>query len=303
MPEFIQKLAQRGFSNAYVLLSITALCWAGNFIVGRGIYQEVPPVALATIRWTGAFLVAFPFAYKHIVKDWPVIKKHWFILVILGAVGVGSFNTLVYTGVNYTTAINGLIMNSASPVFMAVMAFVLFKERLGAFQSFGIAVSIIGVFVIISRGNFSSLGNLTFNIGDLYVLAAFFVWAFYTVMLRLRPAIHELSFLTVTFFLAALANLPFLFLEMWSGRYVQLSPQSLGGLFYVIVFPSLIAYLFYNRGIELIGANRGGAFLHVVPLFGAVMAVLFLGEKLEIFHIIGFATIIAGVVMTTKKPR
>ncbi len=302
MPEFIQKLAQRGFSNAYVLLSITALCWAGNFVVGRGIYEEVPPVALATIRWTGAFLVALPFAYKHLARDWPTIKEHWVIIVILGVVGVGTFNTLVYTGVNYTTAINGLIMNSASPVFMAIMAFVLFKERISAFQSFGISVSIIGVLVIVSRGNFSSLGNLTFNIGDIYVLAAFFVWAFYTVMLRLRPAIHELSFLTATFFLAIFANLPFLFLEMWSGRYVQLSPQSLGGLFYVIVFPSLIAYLFYNRGIELIGANRGGAFLHVVPLFGAVMAVLFLGERLQFFHIIGFATIIAGVVMTTRKP-
>ncbi len=303
MPEFILKLAHRGFSNAYLLLSITALCWAGNFVVGRGIYEEVPPVALATIRWTGAFLVALPFAYKHLATDWPVIKKHWVIIVTLGAVGVGTFNTLVYTGVNYTTAINGIIMNSTSPVFMAMMAFILFKERISAFQSFGILVSIIGVFIIISRGNFSSLGNLTFNVGDLIILAAFFVWAFYTVMLRLRPAINDLSFLTVTFFLAIFANLPFLFWEMWSGRYVQLSPQSLGGLLYVIVFPSLIAYLFYNRGIELIGANRGGAFLHVVPLFGAVMAVLFLGEKLEFFHIIGFATIIAGVVMTTRKPK
>ncbi len=303
MPEFILKLARRGFSNAYLLLSITALCWAGNFVVGRGIYEEVPPVALATIRWTGAFLIALPFAYRHLSRDWPAIKHHWVIVVTLGAVGVGTFNTLVYTGVNYTTAINGLIMNSASPVFMAMMAFVLFKERISTFQSFGIVVSIIGVLTIVSRGRFSSLGNLTFNIGDIYILAAFFVWAFYTVMLRLRPAIHELSFLTVTFFLAIFVNLPFLFLEMWSGRYLQLSPQSLGGLFYVIVFPSLIAYLFYNRGIELIGANRGGAFLHVVPLFGAVMAMLFLGEKLEIFHIIGFITIIAGVVMTTKKPK
>lgn len=303
MSNLFQNLARRGFSNAYLLLSITALCWAGNFIVGRGIYEEVPPVALATIRWSGAFLIALPFTWKHLKKDWPTLKKHWLIMVTLGAIGIGSFNTLVYTGVNYTTAINGVIMNSVSPVFIAVMAFFLFKERLSPVQTFGILLSIIGVLIVISRGNINFLGNLTFNIGDLYVLAAFIVWAIYTVMLRLRPAIHNLSFLAATFLLAAVANIPFLFLEMmWSGRYVHLSPQSTAGLLYVMVFPSIIAYLFYNRGVELIGANRGGAFLHLVPLFGAVLAVTFLGEELQTFHIAGFLTILCGVAMTTKKP-
>ncbi len=224
-------------------------------------------------------------------------------MLTLGCIGVGSFNTLVYTGVNYTTAINGVIMNSASPVFMAIMAFVLFKERLSLAQSAGIFLSVIGVFVIISRGNYTSLGSLSFNIGDLYILAAFAIWAFYTVMLRFRPKIQNISFLAMTFLLAALANVPFLFVEMWYGRTLQLSPNSTAGLIYMMIFPSLVAYLFYNRGIELIGANRGGAFLHVVPLFGAIMAVVFLGENLEIFHIIGFIAIICGVVMTTKKPK
>jgi len=302
MPPIIHTLARRSFSNPYLLLSITALCWAGNFIVGRAIYQEVPPVALATIRWVGAFLVILPFAYKHLVRDWPTITKHWRIMITLGGIGVGTFNTLVYTGVNYTTAINGVIMNSASPVFMAIMAFLIFKERISLFQSSGILLSISGVFIIVSRGNFTTLGNLSLNIGDLYILAAFVIWAFYTVMLRLRPKIHNISFLAMTFLLAAIVNAPFMLVEIWSGRIIQISSQSMAGLLYVIIFPSLVAYLFYNRGIELIGANRGGAFLHVVPLFGAAMAVFFLGEKLQVFHILGFITIIAGVVMTTRRP-
>jgi len=302
MPTFIHTFARRGFSNPYLLLSITALCWAGNFIVGRAIYLEVPPVALATIRWVGAFVVILPFAYKHLVRDWATIKKHWLIMITLGGFGIGTFNTLVYTGVNYTTAINGVIMNSASPVFMAILAFLLFKERISRFQTSGILLSIAGVLIVVSRGDIASLGNLSLNIGDLYILAAFFIWAFYTVMLRLRPDIHNLSLLAMSFLLAAIANMPFMLLEMWAGRSVQLSPQSIGGLIYVIIFPSLVAYLFYNRGIELIGANRGGAFLHVVPLFGALMAVFFLGERLEFFHIIGFVTIISGVIMTTRKP-
>jgi drug/metabolite transporter (DMT)-like permease len=302
MSTFIHTFATRCFSNPYLLLSITALCWAGNFIVGRAIYQEVPPVALATIRWVGAFLVILPFAYKHLVRDWATIKKHWLIMITLGGIGIGSFNTLVYTGVNYTTAINGVIMNSSSPVFMAIMAFLLFKERISRFQTSGILLSIAGVLIVVSRGDIASLGNLSLNIGDLYILAAFVIWAFYTVMLRLRPDIHNLSLLAMSFLLAAIANMPFMLLEMWAGRNVQLSPQSISGLIYVIIFPSLIAYLFYNRGIELIGANRGGAFLHVVPLFGALMAVFFLGERLEPFHIMGFVAIITGVVMTTRKP-
>jgi len=302
MPGIIHKLAHNGFSNAYLLLSITSLCWAGNFVVGRGIYQEVPPVTLATIRWFGAFLIILPFAWTHLVKDWPTIKKHWLIMIVLGSIGIGSFNTLVYIGVNYTTAINGLIMNSASPVFMAIMAFLLFKERISLRQCTGILLSIIGVCVVISRGNITSFGNLTFNKGDLFVLAAFFVWAVYTVLLRLRPDIHNLSFLSMTFILAALANTPFLLLELWSGRIIHLSSNSAAGLLYVMIFPSIIGYLFYNRGIKLIGANRGGAFLHLVPVFGAIMAVLFLGETLENFHIIGFLAIITGVIMTTKKP-
>ena len=298
----IHNIARRSFSNAYLLLSITALCWAGNFIVGRAIHLEVPPVTLATIRWSGAFLIILPFAWKPLVHDWPIIKKHWLMMFVLGGIGVGTFNTLVYTGVNYTTAINGVIMNSASPVFMAIMAFVIFKERLSLLQSAGIVTSVTGVLVIISRGDIASLGNLSFNIGDLYILAAFIIWAFYTVMLRYRPKIQNISFLAMTFLLAALVNVPFLFMEMSAGRTLQLSWQSIGGLIYVMVFPSLVAYLFYNRGIELIGPNRGGAFLHIVPLFGAIMAVLFLGEKLELFHILGFITIISGVIMTTRKP-
>lgn len=303
MPGIFHTIANRFFSNAYLLLCATSLCWAGNFIVGRGIYEEIPPVTLATIRWFGAFFIVLPFAYKHLARDWPTLKKNWVLMVMFGAIGIGSFNTLVYTGVNYTTAMNGLIINSASPVFMAILAFALFKERISALQIAGIFMSIIGVFIVLSRGNIASIGNITFNVGDFYILGAFFIWAFYTVMLRLRPDVHNLSFLASTFLLAALANLPFMFLEMWSGRTIHISPHSAAGLVYVMVFPSLVAYLFYNRGVSLIGANRAGAFLHIVPLFGAVMAVFFLGETLEIFHVFGFIAIISGVFMTTKKPK
>ncbi len=302
MPNFLTKLAERMYSNAYLLLTITALFWAGNFVVGRGVYEQVPPVTLAWFRWLGAFLIILPFAYKHVVNDWPYIKKHWKIILTLGVTGVGTFNTLVYIGINYTTAINGLIMNSSSPMFMAIMAFFLFKERLSTVQLFGILLSVIGVLTVVLRGDVAALGNLRFNIGDLIVLGAFFVWAFYTVMLKLRPAIHGLSFLCTTFLIGVVTNTPFFMWEMWTGRYIHLSTGSISALLYVAIFPSILAYICYNRGVQLIGSNRAGAFLHVVPLFGALLAVLTLGEKLELFHLAGFVLIISGVILTTRKP-
>ena len=289
------------FSNAYVLLCLTALFWAGNFVLGRGISGHIPPISLAWFRWTLAFCLVLPFTYAQVQQDWPVIKKNILNLTFLGILSVGAFNTLAYIGLNYTSAINALILQSSGPVLIAIMAFFIFKDRLSAFQMVGIVASLIGVFVVIFKGDISAIQSLQMNIGDIWIFTAMAVWAVYTVFYRTRPNIHWKSFIAVTFGIGALAITPLFIGELMMGGELKFDIMTVLSFLYVAIFPSTLAYLFYNRGIELVGANRAGAFLHMVPFFGGVLAIIFLGESLQLFHIVGFALILSGVWLASRK--
>jgi drug/metabolite transporter (DMT)-like permease len=288
-------------NQPYLLLSITALCWAGNAIVGRLAAGHIPPITLSFLRWSLAFLILLPFAWKHLVRDWSAIRSRLGIMVIVSVTGIGAFNTLQYWALEYTQALNTLLLQSAGPLVVAVWSLLLLGVRLTLAQAAGVLLSLIGVLVILLHGDLGKLSSIEFNKGDVIFTVALIIFGFYSVMTLKRPAIHPLSFAAFTFGVGALCLVPLLAWELATRPVMALNTANLLSLFYVAVFPSTLAYLCFNRGVQLIGANRAAPFFHMVPLFGAVMAMVFLGERPQLSHFIGFALVLTGVFVASRK--
>src|ERR1700674_2967374 len=289
-------------NQPYLLLSVTALCWAGNAIVGRLAAGHIPPVTLSFLRWSIAFLIILPFAWKHLRRDWGAIRARLGTVIVLSVTGISAFNTLQYWALEYTQALNTLLLQSAGPLFIAVWSLLLLGVRLTLAQAFGIAVSLTGVLVILLHGDLFALADIQFNKGDVIFTVALAIFGLYSVLTLKRPKIHALSFVGFTFGCGAACLIPLLIWELLSRPVMQLDATNLLTLFYVAVFPSTLAYLCFNRGVQLIGANRAAPFFHVIPVFGAVMAIVFLGERPQLFHIIGFALVLTGVFVASRKP-
>jgi drug/metabolite transporter (DMT)-like permease len=289
-------------NQPYLLLSITALCWAGNAIVGRLAAGHIPPVTLSFLRWSIAFLIIFPFAWKHLKRDWGAIRARLGTMIVLSVTGIGAFNTLQYWALEHTQALNTLLLQSAGPLFVAMWSLILLGVRLTLAQAGGIALSLTGVLVILLHGDLTALTAIEFNKGDLIFTVALAIFGLYSVLSLKRPKIHGLSFVGFTFGCGAACLIPLLIWELLSRPVMQLDAMNLLTLFYVAVFPSTLAYLCFNRGVQLIGANRAAPFFHVVPVFGSAMAIVFLGERPQLFHIIGFALVLTGVFVASRKP-
>ncbi len=285
------------FDRPYILLTVAVLCWAGNFVLGRAVSGAVPPIGLAFWRWLGGALVISGFALPHLRRDWAVVRRQIGIVLLLSLLGIATFNTLIYTGLHYTSAINALLMQSAQPVVIIIFSFLLFRERIGVRQMIAVGISMIGVVVIIARGDVGMLKSLALNIGDLIVLVAVVAYAAYTALLRHRPRIHPFSFLFITFSIGATMLLPLYLWEGLNGNPMRLNLTTLGAVSYVVLFPALLAYLCYNRAVELIGANRAGHFFHLQPVFGTGLAMLFLGEQFQLFHALGITLILCGIAL------
>jgi len=289
-------------NQPYLLLSITALCWAGNAIVGRLAAGHIPPVTLSFLRWSFAFLIILPFAWKHLKRDWGAIRARLGTMIFLSVIGISAFNTLQYWALEHTQALNTLLLQSAGPLFVAVWSLILLGVRLTLAQAGGIALSLIGVLVILLHGDLTALTNIEFNKGDIIFTVALAIFGLYSVLSLKRPQIHGLSFVGFTFGCGAVCLVPLWIWELFTRPVMQLDTANLLSLFYVAVFPSTLAYLCFNRGVQLIGANRAAPFFHVVPVFGSAMAIVFLGEHPQLFHIIGFALVLTGVFVASRKP-
>jgi drug/metabolite transporter (DMT)-like permease len=289
-------------NQPYLLLSITALCWAGNAIVGRLAAGHIPPVTLSFLRWTFAFLIILPFAWKHLKRDWGAIRSHLGTMIVLSVTGIGAFNTLQYWALEHTQALNTLLLQSAGPLFVAIWSLILLGVRLTLAQAGGIVLSMTGVLVILLHGDLTALTSIAFNKGDIIFTVALVIFGLYSVLTLKRPNIHGLSFVGFTFGCGAACLIPLWIWELFSRPVMQLDTANLLSLFYVAVFPSTLAYLCFNRGVQLIGANRAAPFFHVVPVFGSAMAIVFLGERPQLFHIIGFALVLTGVFVASRKP-
>lgn len=290
-----------GFAGGpYALLTLTMMCWASNMVVARaGVADHIPPVALAQMRWSLAAALLLPFTLHLIVRDWAVIRRALPVMVLLSGVGIGLYNTLVYVGLVSTTAINATILTSIFPVVVAAAGFLLYRDRLTAAQSLGIGVTCIGALVIVTRGDLTALTALRFNPGDLWVLSAHAAYALYTVLLRERPAIHPLAFLAVTVVIGQALLFPFTLAELTlSDRRVVLDRATLLTVAWVALVPGILAYIAFNKAVAAIGSNRTAPFFHLVPIFGSVGAIAFLGEAIAPFHLIGWTLILVGIVAT-----
>ncbi len=287
--------------SPYLLLSLSPLFWACNWIIGRGLHADIPPMAMTFFRWLFAILIMAPFAWPHVRRDWPVLRAHWKTMLALGLIGVGTHNGLAYLGLNYTTATNGVILNSFIPIMIIALSWVVLRERLAAAQVAGVMVSLAGVLTILSKGSIDTLLGFHVNVGDLFIILSMAMWAAYTIGLRWRPkGVNVLSFLLVVAVIGDLGVVPLLFWEMALGRYIQWSWTVVGALVAVGVFSSVLAYIFWNRGVEAVGANVAGLFVHLMPVYGVLLAWLFLGERTELYHLAGIALILAGIWATSR---
>jgi drug/metabolite transporter (DMT)-like permease len=288
-------------NQPYLLLCVTALCWAGNAVVGRLAAGHIPPVTLSFLRWSLAFLVILPLAWRHLKRDWPRIRGKPGVMVALSVTGIGVFNTLQYWALEHTQALNTLLLQSSGPLIVAVWSLILLGVRLTLAQAIGVLLSLSGVLVILTQGNLTALSAIRFNKGDLIFLVAMITFGLYSVLTLKRPAIHSLSLVGFTFGCGAVVLIPLLIFELYTRPLMAFDAQNVLTLIYVAIFPSALAYLCFNRGVQLIGANRAAPFFHVVPVFGAAMAMAFLGERPQLFHVIGFALVLTGVYIASRK--
>ncbi|ABD06035.1 Protein of unknown function DUF6, transmembrane [Rhodopseudomonas palustris HaA2] len=299
--------APRSFSRLadqpYLLLSLTSLFWAGNAIVGRAAAGHFPPVTLSFLRWACAFAIVLPFAARHLIADWGVIRRHLGLMIVLSIAGISIFNTLQYTALQYTTAINILLLQSTAPLFVAIWALIVLGVRLTLTQALGIMTSMLGVVVIILHGDIAQLAAIDLNRGDLMFFGALAVFGLYTALTQRRPPMHALSFLAFSFGCGALFLIPLLVWELTTRPAPAIDLANVASLAYVVIFPSILAYLCYNRGVRLIGANRSAPFFHLIPVFGSAMAILFLGERPHLYHAVGYALVLTGVIVAARTPK
>jgi drug/metabolite transporter (DMT)-like permease len=291
-------------ANPYLLLTLTPLFWACNWILGRGLATDIPPLAMTFFRWFFAVLILAPFAWPHLKREWPIVRRYWRTLLFLGAIGIGTHNALAYLGLNYTTATNGLILNSFIPVMIIAMSWLLLREPLSPVQLAGVGVSLAGVLAILSQGSIDALVSFRLNGGDLLIILSMAMWSVYTICLRWRPpGLDMLTFLFVLACVGTLCVLPLYLGELAFGRHMAMTVANIGALVFVALFASVLAYIFWNQGVEQVGANVAGLFVHLMPVFGVVLAWIFLGERLHPYHVAGIALILTGIWITSRLGR
>ena len=285
---------------AYFLLPLAAACWAGNHVIARAVGGHVPPASLAVLRWIVILLVVVPFALPHLRADWPKLKRSPGLMLLFAVTGGGAFGTLQFVALHFTTALNMGVVGSVAPAFIVAASWILFRDRLNAWQLLGVAISLSGVLAIVSRLDLARLASFSFNGGDLIIIANMVLWAIYSACLRLRPDIHHMTFMLVMAVIAGLGNLPFAAAEYAFDYRLQSTGLTLLALLYSAFITTLLAYVAWNRGIDIVGAPRASAFLHTIPLFSAALATTILGETIETYHIIGFALILSGVTLAAR---
>ena len=283
------------WNNGPLLLALCMLSWSGSVITGRAAAALIPPSLFTLLRWGGALLIVAPLAWPHLRRDWRALLRRWPVVAALAFLGVDLYNNLVYRGLHSTTAVNALLLQSVMPLFVLVAVFLLFRERPTVRQLFAIALSIAGVLAIAAQGSLATLAALRFNAGDVLIIIALGCYAIYSALLRLRPLVHPFSLLAASFAIGVVLLIPLASLEYVEGARLDPAPLAIGALVYASVFPAFVSYLFYNRGVELIGPARAGQYIHLMPVFGVALAMLFLGETLYPYHLAGVGLIAAGL--------
>ena len=286
----------------YLLLTMTVLFWSGNFVLGRGIRDLIAPISLNFWRWTGALFVLAPFSLPRIIRQWPLVKKYWLYIILMSIPSIAMFNAFIYIALQTATTTNTVLVNAMIPIFIGLIARIVFGVQLSRLQLTGVMISITGLLFTISHGDWRLFLNLSYSKGDLWTLGAGVAWAVYSVMLRLRPLeLDALVFLTAIIASGIVFLTPFYLWEYSIKGGFALSRNELAAVVYVCTFPSVLAYIFWNRGVEMVGAYRAGMFMHLMPVFSILMAAVLLDEQLYLYHVIGMALIFSGIALTSKS--
>jgi drug/metabolite transporter (DMT)-like permease len=288
----------------YLLLSLAVLAWAGNWVMARGLRFDAPPVAMAFWRWLLAAVVLLPAAYPHLRLHWREVLGSWKILCLLAVLTTAANHIPIHIGLRETTATNGALLYASSPIMIVGMSWLFFRQGLGFIGILGALVSLIGVIVIVTRGDYAVLQSLNVNPGDGWVLLGTLGWAAYTAFLRKRPGfLHPLEFLFVISAVGVVAMVPLYAWELASGHHLTLNAASICGIAYMGFFSTVAAYIFWNRGVREVGPARAAPFMYLMPVFTPILAFIFLGESMHLYHLIGIVLIFLGISMTEKARR
>jgi drug/metabolite transporter (DMT)-like permease len=290
--------------SPYLLLVMAVSCWAGNFVLGRAIHSDIPPITLTFWRWAVAGVVLLPFAAPALWAHRHILARHWKLMVVLAATGVGLFHISVYIALQTTTATNAALVFATVPVLIPVMSLVLFREPVTVRQVLGTAISLAGVTVIIVRGDPAILANLELTRGDLWILLAVLVWSMYSVLLRRVP--RGVPTLAIILAITGVGLVFLAPLYVWEFNTVggfELTLANILSIGYVALFASVLAYICWNRAVGEVGANKAGLFSHLMPVFSTLLAFVFLDEGLQGFHFAGIAAIASGLYLTTTAYR
>ncbi|MDB3943714.1 DMT family transporter [Candidatus Pelagibacter sp.] len=290
---------------AYIFLLLTVTFWAGNFIVGKfASHYEVPPFSLNFYRWFFAWLILAPFTISEILKKKEYIFQNYKLFIILGVTSITIFNSIVYYSLNFTQVISGVLMISTIPVMIMFFSFILKIEKTNTFQIIGVILSFLGVIIIITKADFEILKKLNFNKGDITMVVAMLSWALYSTLLkRQKYELSQLSLLQVVMTFGLIFLIPVYFIEHQVGFRIKLDTPFILILSYVVLLPGLASFILWIKGISMIGANRSGVFLHLMPIFSAIMAMIFFNEKFMFYHILGACFIIIGILLSNKKVK
>ena len=288
---------------AYLFLVLATLCWSGNFIVGKfATFFEIPPLTLNVFRWISVWFILLPFTYKEIYRNLPYIKKNWLVISFMGVITISTFNSVVYFALNYTQVINAVLMLAAIPAATIVLSSLMKVEKTNIFQLFGLILSIIGIGSIISNGDIQKIISLNFNKGDMWMLVCVITWSLYSTLLKKNKfKLSQFTLIQLMVSVGVLFLIPQFFYEKSIGLKLNLNKEFLLILIYVAVFPAIAAYYFWQKGIEIIGPNRSTMFIQLMPLFSAIMAIIFFKEKFELYHFVGAILILSGIYLSNRK--
>ena len=288
---------------AYILLIFATLFWSGNFIVGKAASLfEIPPFTLNFYRWLFAWLILAPFTLKEIFEKKKYILENIKLIMILGIASITLFNSIVYYSLNFTNVISGVLMISTIPVMIIFFSWIFKIEKTNTYQISGVIFSLLGVLVIITKAKFDLLLDLNFNKGDIWMVVAMFSWAIYSALLKKKKhELSQISLLEVIITMGLIFLLPIYIVEIKMDYHATLNLPFVLTLIYVVLFPGLASFLFWIKGISIIGANRSGIFLHSMPIFSTILAIIIFEEKFMYFHLAGAILILIGILLSNKK--
>ena len=287
---------------AYLLLVLTALFWSGTTIVGRAATGEIPPFTLTFWRWTTAFLVFIPFAFRSYWAQRAIYRKYWLRMVGFSFFGIVGFTIPFFLGLQHTTAINGSLLQAAGPVIIVLISLIVLRLRLSCSEIVGTVLAIVGSSLIVLHGDIAEISRLAFGLGDVFIVLSMLSWAIYTVFLKWKPdGLDALSFIFVLSGLSLPMLLPFYLWELSHGQIFTPSPANIGLILYTSIFASVIAYLFWNKSVEAVGPNVAGFSHYLIPVFGTIMSVIILDEVIESYHIVAMVLTFTGLYLTTRN--